>query len=272
MEQNRSLKNRHVGRRCFILATGPSIKTQDLEPLADEICISVSNFFVHPQYNLIRPAYHCFVGYHPPIPEEAFQTWLGEMAGGTGNAEIFVPVVDHDRMRASSLFSNRIVRYLGWGGTFDDYGTRPLDLTRPIPHPQSVSIMALMVSLYLGCSEIFLMGCDHDWILHVRESRHFYDEKRHALVRAGYTEWIRSADEPRSDMERQLECNLNLWRHYRHIRGIAAAIGTKIYYATPGGLLDLFPRAALKDLGLGLQQPLSNESSMAPLTIENRIL
>src|SRR6185437_6208885 len=55
---NQSIYNRHAGQRCFILATGPSIKTQPLHLLAGETCISVSNFFVHPDYGLIRPRYH----------------------------------------------------------------------------------------------------------------------------------------------------------------------------------------------------------------------
>ena len=51
--ENSNLKNSYNNiNRCFILATGPSIKNQDLTCLKDEFCISVSNFFVHPLYNL----------------------------------------------------------------------------------------------------------------------------------------------------------------------------------------------------------------------------
>ena len=46
LRKNRALNNRHVGERCFILATGPSIKKQDLKLLRGETCIALSNFFV----------------------------------------------------------------------------------------------------------------------------------------------------------------------------------------------------------------------------------
>jgi hypothetical protein len=53
-----------------------------------------------------------------------------------------------------------------------------------VPSPQSVTIMALEVALYMGFKNIYLLGCDHDWILHLDTSRHFYEENQHVFVRA----------------------------------------------------------------------------------------
>ena len=57
----------HSGRRCFILATGPSIKEQNLVGLEGELCIAVSHFFLHPAINVIRPNYHVVAPYHSPF-------------------------------------------------------------------------------------------------------------------------------------------------------------------------------------------------------------
>ena len=38
--QNKDLKNRHAGRRAFVIGNGPSLGRQDLRPLANEITIA----------------------------------------------------------------------------------------------------------------------------------------------------------------------------------------------------------------------------------------
>src|SRR5262245_26441332 len=59
LARNEECRNRHQDRRrCFILASGPSIKTQDLKKLQGETCFAVSNFFVHPDFEVIRPEYY----------------------------------------------------------------------------------------------------------------------------------------------------------------------------------------------------------------------
>ena len=77
LAENSILKNRSINiGRCFILATGPSINDIDLSILKGEFCISVSNFFVHPLFNEIKPEYHIFAESHHPITEEQYVSWL----------------------------------------------------------------------------------------------------------------------------------------------------------------------------------------------------
>src|ERR1044072_5321989 len=40
-------KKKHAGQRGFVIGTGPSIQTQDLRPLANEITFSLSGFWQH---------------------------------------------------------------------------------------------------------------------------------------------------------------------------------------------------------------------------------
>ncbi|HEY8746507.1 MAG TPA: N-acetylneuraminate synthase family protein [Tepidisphaeraceae bacterium] len=239
---NQDIYDRHAGQRCFILATGPSIKTQPLHLLAGETCISVSNFFVHPDYNLIRPKYHCVAPFHSPITEDAWQGWLGEMSSRTGDAELFFGLQDLERNAGKGWFEGRTVRHLQFGGALSQLEAQGVDLTRAMPAPQSVTIMALYASIYMGFKEIVLLGCDHDWIQHLDVSRHFYSEQEHALNRDGYSEWFGArVDEYCKDY-------VNLWAQYRAIASVAGPRGVRIINATKGGLLDVFPRQALETL------------------------
>src|SRR5690349_18838408 len=48
LKRNEVFRNLHKGRRCFIIGNGPSIKDQDLSPLANEITLVTNSFHVHP--------------------------------------------------------------------------------------------------------------------------------------------------------------------------------------------------------------------------------
>ena len=243
LERNRELCNRHAGERCFILAAGPSIKRQDLKLLQGETCIAVSNFFVHPDFAVIRPRYYCLAPYHPPITEEAWRSWLAETEAGSGDAVMFFGLEDQQRNRWNGLFAGRQVHYLRCGGdSWEPLLIHGVDLTRSVPGPQSVTIMALLAALYMGFGEVYLLGCDHDWILHLNASSHFYDEDQHTLNRHGYNEWLGA------DLEYYCQCYIRLWQQYKALRQIADGQSVRIYNATDGGLLDVFPRVKFESL------------------------
>jgi len=241
LRKNRALNNRHAGERCFILATGPSIKKQDLKLLRGETCIALSNFFVHQDYSVIKPRYYCVAGYHQPISRTAWTEWLGEMAAATDNAVMFFSLNDREDIERNGLFSRREIHYLQFANWSTISGEKS-DITRSVPSPQSVTIMALEVALYMGFENIYLLGCDHDWMLHLDTSQHFYEENQHAFVRAGYDEWAGV------DLELQCQSYVRLWQRYKELGQIARGKSINIFNATAGGLLDVFPRIRYESL------------------------
>ena len=241
LRKNRALNNRHAGERCFILATGPSIKKQDLKLLRGETCIALSNFFVHQDYRVVKPSYYCVAGYHQPISKTAWTEWLGEMAAATDNAVMFFSLNDREDIERNGLFSRREIHYLQYANWSKISGGK-LDITRSVPSPQSVTIMALEVALYMGFKNIYLLGCDHDWMLHLDTSQHFYEENQHAFVRAGYDEWAGV------DLELQCQSYVRLWQRYKELGQIARGKSINIFNATAGGLLDVFPRIRYESL------------------------
>ncbi len=242
LARNHVLQDIHRGSRCFILATGPSIRTQDLKLLQGEICIAVSNFFVHADYAVITPRYHCIAPYHPPITEDAWHAWMSEVDKGTGQAVLCFALSDHDRNHRHGLFASRQVHFMDFSLPWVAFPANGVDLIRPLPAPQSVTIMALLLALYMGFGHIYLLGCDHDWILHINESRHFYAENQHALNRSAYNEWYGA------DFESYCQDYIRLWQQYKAIQRVATCSSVRIANATAGGLLDVFPRVDLEAL------------------------
>jgi 8-oxo-dGTP pyrophosphatase MutT (NUDIX family) len=239
--RNLELLNKHQGNRCFVIGTGPSIGKQDLCGLRNEICIAVSNFFVHPLFDKIKPKYYCIAPYHAPITEDAWQAWMDELNAHIGNSNLFCGANDIERNMAKGRLKNNCPYFIDFNGNYQDIISNGIDLTRPVPGVQSVSVMALMIAMYMQFSEIYLLGCDHDWLLHMYESHHFYDESKHVFNRhMGINcEW------QKTDLEKECRSYIELWQQYKVLRQLANQTGTLIYNATDGGMLDVFPRVDL---------------------------
>jgi len=240
LKKNKQLKNAagNTGR-CFILATGPSIKEQDLSGLENEFCISVSNFFVHPLFKKINPRYHIFAGSHPPITPKQMADWWRDaedhFRGSSTN--VFIHAANKNIQEKFGLFKDRKLYYYLDGGKY------PVDFSRAIPQIQTVVHIAIYLAMYLAVKEIYLLGCDHSWLLHHGISQHFYKEEQHSFTRNNYSEWSEV-----KDIGYEFKTHAKLWDVYRRIRVEAGKTNVQIYNSTPGSLLDIFPRKNLSEI------------------------
>jgi len=245
LAQNERFRSLHKDRRrCFILCTGPSIKTQDLRVLKGETCIAASNFCVHPQYAEIKPEYYCIpkVGI-PPATVDTVVQWFKDIALKMGGATMFLSHGDRQMVQDHHLFEGKTVHYLAFGRSWDSVEKQGIDLTRPLPRIQSVPVMALQIAIFLGFKEIYLLGCDHDHLLHHGITLHFYEKHEHAVSRhytQKNTEWSAYEEEVR---QFGLLCS-----QYRALRSWAEPRGIRIYNATPGGMLNTFERVRFESL------------------------
>lgn len=233
---NKELANRHVGERCFILCTGPSIKDQDLSRLAGELVISVSNAYLHKDFASYRPKYNCVPQItYGLMTEEDVVSWFQDMHCGIGDAEMVLANSERKLVDERRLFPGRTVHYLNMRG--DPRESATVDLTGEVPSPQSVSIMASMLALYMGCKEIYLLGTDHDQFL-TGKYTYFYEKSavsgKDSTVNPDGTVSISRYDE--------FHAYARLWRQYRWLRLVAEQMGATIYNASYGGALDEFER------------------------------
>lgn len=244
LSKNYLLMNKHIGKRCFILATGPSLTKIDIRLLKDEYCIGVSNFYLHPQYAIIKPKYYCIAPFHFPLTENFWFEWMKEIDKRTDDmTNYFFSVNDFFRCTQKNLFVNRELFFLDFSGSsINNSNKKIIDLQKPLLSPQSVPIMALMVAIYMGFSKIYLIGVDHDHLLHYGKSMHFYNESETVASNLSVDEWSNL------NLEKEFKNHVILWEQYRKIKEIAEKQGNQIFNATEGGLLDVFTRVKLSDV------------------------
>ena len=126
------------------------------------------------------------------------------------------------------------------------------DLTGIIQGFAGVSSFALAQAIYMGCSPIYLLGFDHDYLANRGVDRHFYTGGTlvgHASTNVPLEDRISYDDEMRA--------NLRLWGNYRLLAKVAKYKNIKIFNATNGGYLDVFERIAFEQISKSPLKPIN---------------
>jgi hypothetical protein len=237
---NERFRNCHVGQRCFVIATGPSLKSQDIEPLAKEITFAMSGFWHHEVVKKWQPTYYCFSDPAYFDGSEPMRESFRSLTSRVYDSTFFVPLHARSVIQSQHLLP---AEKLYWVDFRDDLSNRnfaqgEIDFTSFIPSAMSVSQLGIMAAIYMGCSPIYLLGHDHDWLSHQGEAGHFYNGhgglEKHPEFKPMLSDW---------SYKFIMECQLGLWSGYENLLEIARRKGIRIVNATNGGFLDVFERA-----------------------------
>lgn len=253
-----TFRNSHNGERCFILATGPSIKSQDLTILKGEKCIAVSWFHLHESIDIIRPIWHVFAPLHHPFDSKSNEKLFDSLSRSYANWSDIQFLFGHtdyehsyynfltqpgqgfgERYKDQSWFldyrqSGRLTEESHLLAQTWDMSIRPFEL-RTVIYP------AIQLAYFLGFSEIILVGCDHDYLADITrvENHHFYAEAKGVSDKEHLMGF---------DMERWFYEYYMRWKDYRLMREFMESRSVKLINATKGGMLNVFPRASLETL------------------------
>ena len=243
-KNNSVFKNKHKNERCFILCNGPSVNGQNLIPLKEEIVFSVSGGFQHEDYLEIKPNYHCVPAIsYDVLAKDNLIHWFKEMDKYLGDAELFANYTEKSFFKEENLFTDKKVNYICSGRSFESYKLTEVDLTKVLPAVQSVPIMALLIAIYMGFSEIYLLGTDHDCL---SSGEYKYSYEGINIVESGNV--VNKQGVIESDFYPQVVATKILWENYMYIKRIADFNNIKIYNATNGGMLDVFERVKYEEV------------------------
>ncbi len=240
LQTNLELKGKGGGRRAFLIATGPSLNQEDLTLLCGEDCFTLSNFFLHEDLEIIRPKYHFFVPYHEPLVLENYIEWLRE-ADRKLPAETAI-VLGHSGLplvEKYQLFPARKIHYLYLA---DVVNTKKVDLTRPVLSPQTGTIMILPVLLYMGYSEIYLLGCDHTVMRDYGGTIHnFYQEGQELRANA-------TTEKSWDGIVNSHVYSMNVFLQYGIYRDLLARQKVVVKNLSKDSWLDCFPSGVLDEV------------------------
>lgn len=222
----KKIKNLHKGQRCFIVANGPSLQVKDIEKLCNEITFTMNSIFMLKNKTSWKSTYYCCCDdFHFRKMIELYKDDINNVCssfkfinkkseqairtnGISIDSSIFLDISDINSLLSSDAKEKFYFRK---------------DLTKGIYNCGTVTNVAIIIAMYMGIKEIYLLGVDCNY---KTKEKHFE------------LDW-----NDRSMTINQQEIVENRMRNgFKEISKIANFLGVKIYNATRGGMLEEFER------------------------------
>ena len=224
-----SLRNIHHGQRACIVGNGPSLKELDLSILNGEITFACNKIWLLFDRTDWRPTYYVVEDDLLAMDNaEAINNLRGVVKVFPRDLKHLLLPDDHtvyvDFVRGEYLgfprFSDRCDRQVYWGGT--------------------VTYMMLQLACWMGCNPIYLIGQDMDYKAYASADGKIITSSEPDLNHfdPGYFGPGQRWHVP--NVERMVRCLSYAWRHL-------SARNVKVYNATRGGKLEVFPRVVYED-------------------------
>jgi len=148
VERLRRLRDRHAGKRGFIIGNGPSLKTMDLRPLRDEITFGLNRITLMFDRLGFETTYHVVV--NPLVISQC-----AEEIGG-----LRMPHFVNWRMRDSVEFTPSTMFLESRRSGALSFSFEPADR---IWEGATVTYVAMQLAYHVGLTEVVLIGVDHSF-------------------------------------------------------------------------------------------------------------
>lgn len=229
-----SFRDRYRGRRAFIIGNGPSLNRLDLTLLKDEITFGVNSIYLNREKMGFLPTHYVVEDTH--VAEDRADE-INRLCGTHkwfGNYLRYCLDADPD-----VIWLNVRFRYDPYAG-FPHFSR---DAGRMLWVGGTVSYLCMQLAYYMGVSETYLVGFDHSYVIPADakisgnsitsqsdDPNHFHPD----YFGRGYR-W----HDPQVD---RMEAS------YLRARGEFERAGRRIFNATAGGKLEVFPRVEYSSL------------------------
>lgn len=235
------MKDSHKGERCFLIGNGPSLSPDDLHLLKDEYTFGTNMVYKIFEQTDWRPSFHC-------VSDSIYATKLKDELYNNVKSPLFTIEKTYRKMTKRTLDTTYVhtvpsERYKVRGNIFAYCMVKATVLS-----------LAAEFAFHMGFSEIYLLGVDctnpH------AAGGHFTDN--YATKEIAQTDISRI----KNRMNKENVTTEQIGEHiidrslvvYRLLKKYADKHGIKIYNATRGGNLEVFPRVTLEDV-LAAEKP-----------------
>jgi CDP-glycerol glycerophosphotransferase len=230
-------KDKYRGERCFLVGNGPSLSSLDLDKLKNEFTFGCNLIYKSFKLTDWRPTFYFFT-------DHAYIKEASSGFGGNSHIQMFTTINAYRKIKnKSSNFIYTATKVLNKSG-FEKGRYYVRGDMRAYYVPAIATVMTYMIetAMYMGFSEIYLLGVDCSNTL--TEKSHFISEYISSNVVQSATR-IAKRFVKGELMDAQGLGDVRSERSqmaYAVIKKYADRNGYKIYNATRGGCLEVFER------------------------------
>lgn len=221
------LKNTKHGKRCFIIGNGPSLRISDLDRLKEEDCFGVNRIFHIFDQTEWRPKY--YVVADRSVIFEQIPKNLNYLTGCC--EQIFLNSCVFPGVSKNDIKENVHFPYINiFDNNKDGSPYFADDIEDQIYHGSTVTYICIQLAVYMGYSEIYLLGIDHNYNIQNKDGKIIQDKNVQNYM-AGIEGKIVNVPEMDGST-----------KAYKKAREVCEAKGIIIKNATRGGRLEEFER------------------------------
>lgn len=217
----RKYKNIHKGERCFIICTGPSLNLDDLQLIKNEVSFSMNSIVLSYDKTDWRPTYYAIQdgGGYEKIKQYVTNAKMKTIFCGISNKRL-TPNMECNYIPFPLDLGNHSKAGINHKTKFSD------DVYKVVYDGHSITYSIIQLAVYMGFSEIYLMGIDCDYSNNGNDHIVEYPNPTKVNSTASYL----------------MKSSFKIAKQYADTHNI------KIYNATKGGKLDIFERVNLEDI------------------------
>ena len=233
----------------IIMGNGPSLRqtlTNYAELLKKSETLAVNFAANSPEFFEIKPKYYVLADPHffKGKENDNVRRLYENLAKVDWKMTLFIP-----RKENAAELSNLTIEKFNMVGIEGWHRLQNFAFTNALamPRPRNVLIASIMVAIFKGFKEIYLVGADHSWLqtISVNEQNevvsiqpHFYKEekKEETRIKSEYSAY---------PLHQIIYSFYIAFRAYHQIRRFADTHGITIYNATPASFIDAFERKNL---------------------------
>lgn len=230
-EKFKVIKNIKKGKRCFIIGNGPSLTVTDLNRLKKEDTFAVNRMYKIFDQTEWRPTFYC--SQDSKVLEEVYED-LSPLFDICECVFLNSSIrLSNSKLEKDNLFY-LFVNLQDYIGTLPEFSN---DICKGIYEGYTVTYACIQLAVYMGYSEIYLMGIDHNYNFTICKDGTVKQDKSAANYMKGI-----EGDMPYAP---QLE---KTTLAYRKARIVCDENGVIIKNATRGGKLEEFERINFEEL------------------------
>ena len=218
-------KNKHINQRCFVILTGPSLTLEDINMLKNETTFAVNSCIKLYSKTDWRPSYYV-------ITDRLVYKSIGqELETSDMSCPIFysrnglqTKIKKANSYPFKSLYFYHFINFLSNGKSTLGWSD---NISKGVADAPSCVYAVMQIAYYMGFKEVYVIGADCNYSL----------DNQHSKI-ANYTPKVKISK----------NAGEHVLKAWRSIKKHLDNKDMKVYNATRGGMLELFPRVKLEDV------------------------
>jgi hypothetical protein len=239
-KQAKRFKNKHLGESCFIIGNGPSLTVEDLNMIGKVPSFSSNRINLILEKTKWKPYYYTFT-------DSIMATKFFNEVNSMEKKQMIIVITNYGFDALKKYFSKREYIFLRACRKKENNGFPKFssDISRKIFTHGTVTYANIQLAVYMGFKNIYLIGVDHNYAIEKKEDGTVEINQemigKDHFDKNYYNTWLSSGSKPISDTSAMTKSYVSAKRY-------CETNGIRIFNATRGGKLDVFPRVNFEDL------------------------